>query len=148
MDFIDAVPVSGGETQPQNIWDNKDHLEVIKHYTDEEGIPLEIREKNWAIFSKAASLTFLDEDDLPMIEMETQIAKLSQMIATPPHLLTFGELENLDQVTVHARNVAKRAVGMKKDKINERISQVTQVVQSISGGQNMSQSRKKFLGLF
>ena len=148
MDFINAEPVNEGETEPQNIWDNKDHLEVIKHYTDEEGIPQEIREKNWAIFSKAASLTFLDETDLPMVEMETQISKLSQMISTPPYLLTFGEMENLDQVSVHARNVAKRAVGMKRDRTNERMAQVTQVVQSISGGQNVGQSRKKFLGLF
>lgn len=132
----------GEERQPEAIWDTKEYLDVLKHYGDDDNIPKEVKKSKWAIFGRALTYTFLEEKDLPMIDIFSNILRIDSLITQPPHRITFGEVEQLDQTQAYFFFTAKRAIGTTRDKMNERTLQNTQIGQSIAtqtgGGQQRS----------
>ena len=139
--------------QPANLFNQKEYLDVIKHYTDDETIPEEVKKSKWAIFGRGLSLTFLDEKDLPIIDMFNQVLRIDALTNQPPHKMTFEETHQLDQTQLFFYLQAKRAIGTGRGKMNERTLQVTQIGQSISTSTQQVQQQprsilSKVRGLF
>ena len=140
--------IQGNEYIEKSIWDEKQHLDIVRHYSDEENIPPELEKRQWSIFNKNFTNTFLEELDLTMIGINLEHLKIKELMSKPACLLTFKEINELDKMVFHAFLKAKRAIGTNKGKMNERTLQNTQISQSI-GTQtiNQSQPRKKIFGL-
>ncbi len=120
------------QQQAVNLALEKQYLDVLKHYTEDKTIPDEVTKSKWAIFGKGLSLTFLEEKDLPIIDMFNQVLRIDALMNQPAHKLTFEESHQLDQTQLYFYLQAKRAIGTNHGKINERTLQVTQIGQSIS----------------
>lgn len=125
----------------QQLMDAKAHLGMLEHYGIDETIPKEVRESKWAIFSKSLTYTFLDEKDLPMIDIHSQILKVNTLTSMPPHLLTYAKVDEINQMETYMYFTAKRAMGTNINKQNERTLQVTQIGQSISTQANAPQGK-------
>lgn len=145
MDFMaDAEPVQPDpnqfinandpymQMQAHNMLTQKDFLEVLKHYTEDEMIPDDITKSKWAIFGKGLQLTFLEEKDLPIIDIFNNILRIDTLMSQPAHKLTFEQSHQMDQTQLYFFLQAKRAIGTNQGKINERTLQVTQISQAIS----------------
>lgn len=164
MDYMDNVQLTSEEqaiieghstaTDPflnqqfQNQIMEKQHLEVLKHYTEDEHIPKDIKTSRWGIFGKGLQLTFLEEKDLPMIDMFNNILRINALTNKPAHKLTFEETNGLDQTQLYFYLQAKRAIGTNQGKVNERTLQVTQIGQQISTNTNVNanQPRRNIMG--
>ena len=118
--------------QAQNLAMQKEYLEVLKHYTEDDAIPDEVKKSRWAIFGKNLALTFLEEKDMPVIDMFTNILRIDALMNQPAHTLTFEQSHRLDQEQLYLYTQAKRAIGTHQGKVNERTLQVTQIGQQIS----------------
>ena len=147
MDIVETDEnfMTGNEHIDRQIWEEKNHLDIVQHYSEDKLVPKDIRERQWSVFGKAFINTFLEEDDLSLININFEILKINELMGSPPHLLTF---QQIDKMGLHMFLTAKRAIGAKQGKINERTLQNTQISQSI-GTQTMNQNttRQKFLGL-
>ncbi len=137
----------------QNFLTQKDFLEVLKHYAEDETIPDDVKTSKWAIFGKALSLTFLEERDLPLIDMYTNVLRIDSLMSQPSHMLTFEQTHQMDQTQLYFYLQAKRAIGTNQGKVNERTLQVTQIAQSIntqtgSGQQKQSNMMARLRSLF
>ena len=145
--FEQQQPVSQGydpyaQQQQQQMLLQKEYLDVLKHYSEDESIPKEVTSSKWAIFGKGLSLTFLDEKDLPIIDMFNNILRINSLINQPAHRISFEETNQLDQTQLYFFIQAKRAIGSNRGKMNERTLQVTQIGQSISTQTLNTQSPK------
>jgi len=120
------------ETQKRNIWDNKEYLEFVKHYAEDDNIPQSVKGSKWSIFGKALTYTFLEERDLPLIDIFSNILRIDSLITQPAHKITFDEVHKLDQSQFYMFLTAKRAIGTDREKMNERTLQNTQIGQNIS----------------
>lgn len=133
---FDGLPISTGDPymqmQAHNLALQKEYLDVLKHYTEDDKIPKDVTSSKWAIFGKALQLTFLEEKDLPIIDMFNQVLRIDALMNQPAHKLTFEESHQLDQTQLYFYLQAKRAIGTNHGKINERTLQVTQIGQTIS----------------
>lgn len=131
-----------------SIWEDKQHLDIIKHYSQDDIVPRGLQNRQWSVFGKAFINTFLEETDMPMININFEILKINELMSKPPHLLTFQQVAEIDKMGLHMFLTARRAIGAKQGKMNERILQNTQISQAI-GTQNITQksSRQKILGL-
>ena len=118
--------------QAYDLAKQKEFLDVLKHYAEDETIPKEVKDSKWSIFGKGLSLTFLEEKDLPMIDMFNNILRIDTLMNQPAHKLTFEESHQLDQTQLYFYLQAKRAIGTSQGKVNERTLQVTQIGQQIS----------------
>ena len=141
------------QAQAQNLLTQKDFLEVLKHYTEDEMIPKEVTESKWAIFGKGLQLTFLEEKDLIMIDLFNNVLRMDTLMSVPAHKLTFEHSHQMDQTQLYFFIQAKRAIGTNQGKINERTLQVTQIAQSIntqavSGQQKSSNMMAKLRSIF
>src|SRR3990167_9273633 len=134
LEFINEQPEEEKtqELPKQTIWDTKEYLEFVKHYAEDDNIPKAIRTSKWGIFGKALTYTFLDERDLPMIDIFSNILRIDALIAQPAHKVTFGEVHILDQSQFYLFLTAKRAIGTNREKMNERTLQNTQIAQTIA----------------
>ncbi len=157
-EYIDAQPVDaqqqGGsgvgmgmndpymQMHAQNMAMQKEYLDVLKHYAEDKSIPEEVSSSKWAIFGKGLPLTFLEEKDLPIIDMFNQVLRIDALMNQPAHRLTFEQSHQLDQIQLYFYLQAKRAIGTNHGKINERTLQVTQIGQTISH-QTMATQQKK-----
>ncbi len=120
------------QAQGQNLLTQKDFLEVLKHYAEDDSIPKDITTSKWSIFGKGLSLTFLEESDLPIIDIFSNILRMDSLMSTPSHRLTFEHSHQMDQTQLYFFLQAKRAIGTNQGKVNERTLQVTQIAQNIS----------------
>lgn len=140
-------------SQAANLLNQKEYLDVLKHYAEDDSIPDEIKKSQWAIHCKALGLTFLEEKDLPLIDMFNQVLRIDALMDKPPHMISFNDTHELDQNQLFFFLKAKSAIGSNKGKMNERTLQVTQIGQSISTqtlgqmGQNKGMLQK-LKGLF
>ena len=145
VDFMpDAQPAEQGQAanmpandpymgmQAYDMAKQKEYLDVLKHYAEDESIPDNVKSSKWAIFGKGLSLTFLEEKDLPIIDMFNQILRIDVLMNQPAHMLTFEQTHQLDQTQLYFYLQAKRAIGTNQGKVNERTLQVTQIGQQIS----------------
>ena len=137
----------------QNLFNQKDFLEVLKHYTEDDMIPKEVTESKWSIFGKGLQLTFLEEKDLPIIDLFNNVLRMDTLMSQPAHKLTFEHSHQMDQTQLYFFIQAKRAIGTNQGKINERTLQVTQIAQSIntqavSGQQKSSNMMAKLRSIF
>lgn len=121
------------QEQPrQSIWDTKEYLEFVKHYSQDENIPQEVKTSKWGIFGKALIYTFLEEKDLLIVDYFSNMLRIDALITQPPHKITFEEVHGLDQSQFYLYLSAKRAIGTNREKMNERTLQNTQIMQSIA----------------
>ena len=120
------------QMQQQQMLLQKEYLDVLKHYSQDDTIPESITKSRWAIFGKGLSLTFLDEKDLPIIDMFNNILRINALMNQPAHRISFEETNQLDQTQLYFYIQAKRAIGSNRGKMNERTLQVTQIGQTIS----------------
>lgn len=120
------------QKQVQSIWDTKEYLEFVKHYSEDEVIPKSIKESKWGIFGKALTYTFLEERDLGLIDMFSNILRIDSLVVQPAHKITFEEVHALDQSQFYMYLTAKRAIGTNREKMNERTLQNTQIAQTIA----------------
>jgi len=127
----------------QNLLLQKEHLDILKHYTTDEVIPPEVKSSKWSVFGKSLQLTFLEEKDLPIIDMFNNVLRIDALTNQPAHQLTFEQSHHLDQTQLFFYLQAKRAIGTTQGKVNERTLQVTQIGQSISHQTMSSQTRQR-----
>ena len=130
------------QMQAQNLAVEKQYLDVLKHYAEDSTIPEEVTKSKWSIFGKGLSLTFLEEKDLPIIDMFNQVLRIDALMNQPAHRLTFEQSHQLDQIQLYFFLQAKRAIGTNHGKINERTLQVTQIGQTISHQTSSVQGQK------
>ena|SRR3990167_6659635 len=148
LEFIRARETREAEEQEplvapkQSIWDQKEYLEFVKHYSEDETIPLTIKTGKWGIFGKALQYTFLEEGDIPLIDIFNNTLRIDALMAKPAHMITFEEVHTLDQTQLYFWLTAKRAIGTNREKMNERTLQNTQISQAINT-QVMNQQRKQ-----
>ena len=81
----------------QNLLMQKEHLDIIKHYTEDETIPSDVKTSKWSIFGRGLALTFLEEKDLPVIDMFSNVLRIDALMNQPAHKLTFEQSHQLDQ---------------------------------------------------
>lgn len=141
-----AMPYPGNEEIEKNIWEEKQHLDILKHYSEDSLIPKELSSRQWSIFGKGFINTFLEEKDMPMIDINLQLLRIGELSSKPAHLLTQKVVNDLSKMDHYAFIAAKRAIGAKQGTMNERILQNTQISQSISNNEE-AMKRKKILGL-
>ena len=120
------------EPHRENLWEQKDYLEFVKHYAEDDVIPEDVKKSKWGVFGKALTYTFLDDKDLPTIDMFSTILRIDTLITQPAHRITFDEVQKLDQTQLYMYLTAKRAIGTEREKLNERTLQNTQIAQNIS----------------
>lgn len=153
IQFQDYEEPPRQEMPRQSIWDTKEYLEFVKHYSQDEHIPEEIKKSKWGIFGKALIYTFLEEKDLYVVDLFSNILRIDALITQPAHKITFNEVHGLDQSQFYMYLSAKRAIGSNREKMNERTLQNTQIAQSIatqtaiarkSGGGLLSRFRNAF----
>lgn len=120
------------QQKQQSIWDTKEYLEFVKHYSEDETIPTQIKGTRWGIFGKALIYTFLDDKDLIMVDYYSKILRCDSLMEQPPHKISWVESGNLDQQEFYMYLSAKRAIGTNREKMNERTLQNTQIMQSIA----------------
>lgn len=148
LEFIRARETGEAEEQDalaaprQSIWDQKEYLEFVKHYSEDETIPSTIKNSKWGIFGKALQYTFLEEGDIGLIDIFNNILRIDALMVKPAHMITFEEVHALDQTQLYFWLTAKRAIGTNREKMNERTLQNTQISQAIST-QVMNQQRKR-----
>ena len=87
--------------QAQNLLLQKEYLDVLKHYTEDDTIPEVVKTSKWAIFGKGLQLTFLEEKDLPIVDMFNQVLRIDALTAQPSHRLTFENTHQLDQTQLY-----------------------------------------------
>ena len=139
---------TGNEVVDKNIWDEKQHLDIIKHYSQDELNPEALQKRQWSIFGKSFINTFLEEQDLMILDIDFRILKTQELMSKPAHLITFQEVSELNKMALYMYLTAKRAIGFKNNKMNERILQNTQISQAIgTQTQTMNMPRKKIFGL-
>lgn len=145
QDLASLYPVNDPymQQQAQNALLQKDYLEVLKHYAEDDTIPSEVKASKWAIFGKGLSLTFMEERDLPIIDMFNNVLRIDSLMNQPAHMLTFEQSHQLDQTQLYLYLQAKRAIGTNQNKINERTLQVTQIGQTISTQTMNTQQRQQ-----
>lgn len=134
MEFINTQPEyrEPQREEEQSIWEEKQFLEVLKHYSEDTLIPKKFKDRQWVVFGKSMVNTFMTEKDLPMVDAYTQILKINEMQRKPAHLLTFKEVHELDMMAFHMFLTARRAIGTQNGTVNERTLQNTQIAQNIS----------------
>ncbi len=120
------------QMQQQQMLLQKEYLDVLKHYSEDDSIPKEVTASKWSIFGKGLPLTFLEERDLPIIDMFNNILRINSLMNQPAHRISFEETNQLDQTQLYFYIQAKRAIGSTRGKMNERTLQVTQIGQTIS----------------
>ena len=130
------------QQQAINTLQQKEFLDVLKHYTEDDAISEKTKSTKWAIFGKSLPLTFLEEKDLPIIDMFNNVLRIDALTNQPAHKLTFEQSHQLDQTQLYFYLQAKRAIGTNQNKVNERTLQVTQIGQSIST-QTMNTQQKQ-----
>lgn len=128
----DAEEYPQDQPPPQSVWNNKELLEFVKHYSEDETIPPEVKNSVWGIYGKALQYTFLEEGDLSLIDDFNNILRIDALISKPSHLVTFSQVSVLDQTQLYFWLTAKRAIGTNREKMNERTLQNTQISQAIS----------------
>lgn len=132
------IPLEDDPSYPEeqkninSFWDPKEYLDVLEHYTEDNLVPKDVKESNWAVFGKALINTFLETQDTALIDLWNNILRIDQLMLKPAHALTNEEIKELDQMQLYFYLTAKRAIGTDKQKINERVLQVTQIGQRIS----------------
>jgi len=111
----------------------QDQLEVLRHYsTVGNNVPKQVREDNWAVFSKELPMTFMGENDLPLINLYGQILRLNNVMTKPPKNITWHEINNFNQTDLYLFLQTKRAIGSNDGRFNERRAQITQINQRMS----------------
>lgn len=152
--FISTKDPATGDMQEQTvtdmdsgIWNDKQHLDLNKHYVTEDHIHQDIKKKHWSVFSKSMILNFFDDKDLYMLDLDLNILKVNELMSMPPHLLSPAKVDELNKVEHYAYLAAKRSVGMSSGKVNERLLEQMQINQNISSGNGAQVQRKKILGL-
>src|SRR3990167_6925631 len=118
----------------RSIYDRPDDLSMVKHYTEEPGIPQMLKGRFWAFFTNALPFTFLEEQDLEILHARIQAARIGEIMRRPAHDTTFEQGGEWDQIETHADIQAKRAVGTNGYRINERAMHQSQFAQRISLG--------------
>ncbi len=141
------------QAQAQNLLTQKEFLDVLKHYAEDDTIPDDVKTSKWSIFGKGLSLTFLEETDLPIIDIFNNVLRIDSLMSIPPHKLTFEHSQQMDQTQLYFFLQAKRAIGTNQGKVNERTLQVTQIAQSIntqavSGQQKSGNMMAKLRSMF
>jgi len=131
------------QQQASNLALQKEFLDVLKHYTEDDTIPAKTKASEWAIFGKGLQLTFMEEKDLPIIDMFNNVLRIDALMNQPAHQLTFEESHQLDQIQLYFYLQAKRAIGTNQSKINERTLQVTQIGQTINTQTLNTQQRQR-----
>ena len=102
-DGQEIVPQQPQQQMPrQSIWDTKEYLEFVKHYSQDEIIPQGVKNSNWGIYGKHLIYTFLEERDLAIVDNFGIILRIDQLITQPPHKITFEEVHELDQSQFYA----------------------------------------------
>ena len=139
--YLDPFLNTGLGTPSMNLFNQKEYLDVLKHYTEDDIIPKEVKTSQWSVFGRGLALTFLDEKDLPVVDMFSNILRIDALMNQPAHDLTFEQTHQLDQTQLYFYIQAKRAIGSNKGKMNERTLQVTQIGQSIMT-QTINQQQK------
>ena len=138
FDFVDNNQQLPQQQQQQvanqapSIWDTKEYLEFVKHYSEDDIIPKSVKESKWGIFGKALTYNFLEEKDLGIIDMFSNILRIDSLVVQPAHKITFEEVHALDQSQFYMYLTAKRAIGTNREKMNERTLQNTQIAQTIA----------------
>ena|SRR3990167_5521955 len=138
LEFIRARDTRDEEDEqppfaPQpSVWDQKEYLEFVKHYSEDETIPSEVKTSTWGIYGKALQYTFLEQGDLPLVDDFNNILRIDSLMARPPHMITFHQVNILDQTQLYFWLTAKRAIGTNREKMNERTLQNTQITQALS----------------
>lgn len=128
--------------QPQeSVWNQKEFLEFVKHYSEDKTIPDTVKTSAWGIYGKALQYTFLEESDLPLVDDFNNILRIDSLISKPAHMINFSQVSQLDQTQLYFWLTAKRAIGTNREKMNERTLQNTQISQAISS-QAISQPKR------
>lgn len=130
------------EQQQKSIWDQKEYLEFVKHYSEDETIPKKVKQSKWGQFGKALQYTFLETSDIPLTDDFNNILRIDALMVKPPHLITFDDVHDLDQTQLYFWLTAKRAIGTNREKMNERTLQNTQISQAINT-QVMNQQKRQ-----
>ena len=142
MEFITQQPQQAPQVQMgKPMWEERDYLEFVKHYSEDETIPPDLKTSSWAVFSKSLIYTFLEPEDMPMVDIYNTLIRLDSQISRPAHLMNFKEMNAHDQVSLYLFTAAKRAIGTNREKMNERTLQNTQIGQSISTQSMMGQQQ-------
>jgi len=126
------------EAQDANMWNNKeDVLQMLKHYSENDGIPAELKKSNWALLdNKNLLYSFLNENDIIMIDLIGNINRIDQLMKRPAHKITFQNTHDLDQIQINTYFSAKRAIGTRQQLMNERTLENTQILQRLSASQS------------
>lgn len=130
--------------------EQRNHLEILKHYTsvDQKAIPPDFFKANWAVFSKEFALSFLHESDIPFLDLQMMIVKLSTQMSKPSYQMSWEDVQNTRQLDLYWLIQAKRAIGTKDGVFNERKAEITQINQRNSSSMVDSiRKRGGFLGL-
>lgn len=129
-----------------SLYRDPNFLEIVQFYTEPgNDIPINLKKENWAIFHKSLPLTFLEnKEDGIIIASDATIAKIDELINTPPYLHNWHKSKEINQMKLFFWTNARRAQGAKKDIMNERTLQETQIAQVITS--RKEEEKKK--GLF
>ena len=140
MEFMNAPAPQQQQviSQQKPMWEERDYLGFVKHYSEDDVIPDDLKKKSWAVFSKSLIYTFLENEDMPMVDIYNTLIRLDSQISRPAHLMNFKEMSGHDQVSLYLFTSAKRAIGTNREKMNERTLQNTQIGQSISTQNSIS----------
>jgi hypothetical protein len=136
------------EAPMHGMMDDKQYLDVIKHYVDaSDNIPEDLRQNNWSMFDKNFVYSFMEEKESVMVDIFSTILRCDTQMSMPSHKLTFKMLQDLDNMMINSYFIYKRAKGTTANVKNERSLQVTQIAQSISTVAGM-QNKKTMPGMF
>lgn len=147
--FQDAVDTLQEQAEKRvDVFGKTDFLKMLKEYL-EDNVPdsEEYRElaQFFAVTSKSAKLSFLNERDVETFMLKFEVCKLDYLMHKPPHAYTFLNQQMLDQLDMLFHFNVRRCVGTDKQVINERIAEVAQVVQTISSPQSGERKRPGIL---
>lgn len=123
----------------------QDFLKMLKEYLDD-GVPPEylvLTQKFFGVASKSMKLGFLERKEVDGFELGFEISKINFIMSKPEHKFSFDDQQFLEQLHLIFRMNLFRSVGTTKQIINERMAEVSQVVQSISASSQSVGGGKK-----
>src|SRR3990167_4552514 len=114
-----------------------DSTATVRAYLDEI-VPEEIKETElykqfWAVISRNLKFSFLNEDDVELLELYFSDAVSTFIMGLSPSEYTFETMQLIDQMRIYFRTAINRAVGFERHRFNERMihgQQLSQIVRS------------------
>jgi len=115
------------EEEGEDVMTRSDMVRLARELLTDRTLPQEIKEKFWALSDPEIAVTFLDEKDRAVFENLFEDCVMSFITSLPRDKYTFELDRDIAQLRFKFLIKLKRAIGMDRTRINERVALISQL---------------------